>query len=111
MIARLDLNSTEKVILPTGDDAIDDKPYVTTIGEMYTKTSIQYTKGTSIHYQTLPKKATNSKIDVNNLSFIARLIITYLFIYCKAYCYYFLINVVILPTKVKYFITQASRKI
>ena len=50
-------------------DAIFDKPYATTIGEMYTgTTSIPYTKVTSIHYQTLSKKDTTWKIDVNNLS-------------------------------------------
>ena len=71
LIVRLELNSSEKVILCTGDtnaryelsdislgyDAIFDKPYATTIGEMYTGTTvILYTKATSIHYQTLPKK-------------------------------------------------------
>ena len=36
---------------------------------MYTgTTSIPYTKVTSIHYQTLSKKDTTWKIDVNNLS-------------------------------------------
>ena len=79
----LELNSSEKVILCTGDtaaiqqlsdisleyDAILDRPYATDIGEMYAgTTSIPYTKVTSIHYQTLSKKDTNWKIDVNNLS-------------------------------------------
>ena len=83
LIVRLELNSSEKVILCTGDtsatyklsdisleyDAIFDEPYATTIGEMYTgTTSIPYTKVTSIHYQTLSKKDTTWKIDVNNLS-------------------------------------------
>ena len=50
-------------------DAIFDEPYATSIGEMYTgTTSIPYTKVTSIHYQTLSKKDTTWKIDVNNLS-------------------------------------------
>ena len=54
-------------------DAIFDEPYATSIGEMYTATtSIPYTKVTSIHYQTLHqsiiKKDTTWKIDVNNLS-------------------------------------------
>ena len=50
-------------------DAIFDEPYATTIGEMYTgTTSIPYTKVTLIHYQTLSKKDTTWKIDVNNLS-------------------------------------------
>ena len=84
LIVRLELNSAEKVILCTGDtsatyklsdisleyDAIFDKPYATSIGEVYTgTTSIPYTKVTSIHYQTLSKKDTTWKIDVNNLSF------------------------------------------
>ena len=68
LIVRLELNSSEKVILCTGDtsatyklsdisleyDAIFDEPYATSIGEMYTGTMwIPYTKVTSIHYQTL----------------------------------------------------------
>ena len=83
MIVRLELNSAEKVILCTGDtnatyklsdisleyDAIFDEPYATTISKMYNgTTSIPYTKVTSIHYQTLSKKDTTWKIDVNNLS-------------------------------------------
>ena len=73
----------KRVVLCTGDtsatyklsdilleyDAVFDEPYATTIGEMYTETtSIPYTKVTSIHYQTLPRKDTTWKIDVNNLS-------------------------------------------
>ena len=83
LIVRLELNSSEKVILCTGDtnatykpsdilleyDAIFDEPYATGIGEMYNRTTpIPYTKVTSIHYQTLSKKHTTWKIDVNNLS-------------------------------------------
>ena len=83
LIVRLELNSSEKVILCTGDtnatyklsdisleyDAIFDESYVTSIGEMYTgTTSIPYNKVTSIHYQTLSKKDTTWKIDVSNLS-------------------------------------------
>ena len=83
LIVRFELNSSEKVILCTGDtnatcklsdisleyDASFDEPYATTIGEMDTRTtSIPYTKVTSIHYQTLSKKDTTWKIDVNNLS-------------------------------------------
>ena len=79
-IVRLELNSSEKVILCTGDtsstyklsdisleyDAIFDEPYATIIGEMYTGTmSIPYTKVTSIHYQTLSKKDTTWKIDLS----------------------------------------------
>ena len=73
----------KRVVLCTGDtsatyklsdilleyDAIFDEPYATTIGEMYTgTTSIPYTNVTLIHYQTLPRKDTTWKIDVNNLS-------------------------------------------
>ena len=82
LVVRFELNSTEKLILCTGDinaiykisdisleyDAIFDEPYAITIGEMYTGTSISYTKVTLIHYQTLSKKDTTWKIDVNNLS-------------------------------------------
>ena len=83
LIVRLELNSLEKVILCTGDasatyklseisleyDAIFDEPYATTIGEMYAgTTSTPYTKATSIYYQTLYKKDSTWKIDVNNLS-------------------------------------------
>ena len=83
MIVRLELNSSEKVILCTGDtsatyelsnvsleyDAIFDEPYATTIGEIYSGKSILYAKVTSIHYQTLKKeKDTTWKTDVNNIS-------------------------------------------
>ena len=83
MIVRLKVNSSEKVILCTGDtsatykfsdisleyDAIFDGPYATSIGEMYTGTmSIPYTKVTSIHYQTLSKKDITWKINANNFS-------------------------------------------
>ena len=81
-IVRLEFNFAGKVILCGGDtsatyklsdislehDAIFDKPYATAIGEMYVGTSILYTKVESIHYQTLSKKDTIWKIDVNNLS-------------------------------------------
>ena len=50
-------------------DTIFDEPYATTIGEMYNGTTlIPYTKVGLIHYQTLSKKDTIWKIDVNNLS-------------------------------------------
>ena len=83
LFVKLELNSSEKVVLCTGDtsttyklsdilleyDEIFDEPYATTIGEMYNGTiSIPYTKVTSIHYQTLSNKDTTWKIDVNNLS-------------------------------------------
>ena len=71
LIVRLELNSSEKVILCTGDtnakyklsdisleyDGIFDEPYVTTIREMYAgTTSIPYTKVEFIHYRALSKK-------------------------------------------------------
>ena len=71
LIVRLELNSSEKVVLCTGDtsttyklsnvsleyDAIFGEPYATSIGQMYIgTTSIPYTKVTSIYYQTLSKK-------------------------------------------------------
>ena len=83
LIVRLELNSSENVVLCTGDtsatyklsdilleyDAIFDEPYATTIREMYGgTTSIPYTKVTSIHYQTLSIKDTTWKIDMDNLS-------------------------------------------
>ena len=83
LIVRLELNSSEKVILCTGDtaatyklsdisleyDAIFEEAYATTIGELYAATmSIPYTKVTPIRYQTPSKKDTTWKIDVSNLS-------------------------------------------
>ena len=85
LFVRLELNSVEKVILCAGDtnatnklsdisfeyDVIFNKPYATAIGDMYGGTNgmlIPYTKVTSIHYQTLSKRDTTWKIDVNNLS-------------------------------------------
>ena len=83
LIARLELNSSEKVNLCARDtsatykllnisleyDAIFDEPYSTTIDEMYTgATSIPYTNVISIHYHALSIKDTTWKIDVNNLS-------------------------------------------
>ena len=84
LIVRIELNSAEKVTLCTGEtnatyelseisleyDAIFDKPYAKAIGEMYGGTNgtwIPYIKITSIYYQTLSKKDTAWKIDVNNL--------------------------------------------
>ena len=78
MIVRLELNSSEKVILSNGDnaatyklsdisveyDAIFDKPYPTTIGGTM---SVPYTQVKSIHYEILSKNDTTWKIDVNNL--------------------------------------------
>ena len=82
LIVRLESNSPGKVILCTGDtavtyklsdisleyDAIFDEPYATSIGEVYTGTSIPYTKITSIHYETLNKKDTTWKIDMTSIS-------------------------------------------
>ena len=83
LIVRLELNLPGKVILCTGDtsatyklsdilleyNAIFDEPYATTIGEMFSgTTSIPYTKVELIHYQTLSKKDTVWKIEVNNPS-------------------------------------------
>ena len=83
LIVRLELNYAEKEILCTGDtnatyklsdisleyDAIFAEPYATTICEMRAgTTSIPYTNVISIHHQTLSKKDTTWKIDVNNLS-------------------------------------------
>ena len=70
LIVRLELNSSEEVILCTGDtyakyklsdisleyDAIFDEPYARAIGEMYAGTSIPHTNVTSIHHETLSKK-------------------------------------------------------
>ena len=83
LIVKLELNSSKKVILCTGDtsatyklsdfsleyDANFDEPHATSIGEMDTRTtSTTYTKVTSIHYQTLSKNDTTWKIGVSNLS-------------------------------------------
>ena len=83
LIVRLELNSSENVLLCTGDtsatyklsdiwleyDAIFDEPYATTIGVMYrVTTSIPYAQVELIDYHTLSKKDTIWKIDVNNLS-------------------------------------------
>ena len=83
LLIKLELNSSEKAILCTGDtaatymlsdicleyDAIFDEYYATTTGELHTGTTfIPYTKVTSIDYQTQSKKGTTWKIDVNNIS-------------------------------------------
>ena len=76
LIVRLELNSSDEVILCTRDtnetyklsdisleyDAIFNELYVTTIGEMYARVSIPYAKVTSIHYQTLKKKTPIGKL-------------------------------------------------
>ena len=72
LIVRIELNSSagyklSDISLEYG--AIFDEPYATAIGDLYAgTTSIPYTKVASIHYQTLSKKDTTSKIDVNDLS-------------------------------------------
>ena len=83
MFIKIELNSTKNVLLWTGDtnetyklsniyledDVILDGPYATAIRKMYTKkTSMYYTKITSIHQQTLSKKDTSWKFELNNLS-------------------------------------------
>ena len=115
LIVRLELNSSEKAILYTGDtsgtynlsgilleyDAIFDELYATSIGEMYTRTtSIPYTKVTSIHYQTLCKKDTTWKIDENNLSVRSLQGLLLLFLNKRDD----------FAKKMKNFITQTSRK-
>ena len=61
-------------------DAIFDKLYATTLSELYAGTmTMPYTKVILVHYQTLFKKGTTWKIDLNNPSAINY----------KAYCYYF----------------------
>ena len=116
LFIKIKLNSAENVLLCTGDtnatyklsdisleyDVILDGPYATAIGEIHTeKTSIHCTKVTSIHYQTLSKKDTTWKIDVNNLSVRS----------LQDLLLFFLTNVMILPTKMKNITTQASIKI
>ena len=115
LIDRLELISSEKVILCTADtnatyklsdisleyDATFDESYATSIVEMYTRTtSISYTKVTSIHYQTLSKKNTTWKMHVNNLSVCS----------LQGLLLLFLINVMTLPTKMKNFTTRVSRR-
>ena len=79
----IELNSEKEVILCTGDtnaiykisdinleyDGIFDISYATSIREIYSgRTSVPYTKVTSIHYQALSKKDIVWKIDANSLS-------------------------------------------
>ena len=82
LLIKIELNSTKNVLLCAGDtnatyklsdisleyDVVLDGPYAIAIGKMYVKTSLYHTKITSVHYQTLSKKDTIWKIDVNNLS-------------------------------------------
>ena len=83
LFIRIELNSAKNVLLCTGDtnatyklsdisleyNVILDGLYATAIGDLYTeKMLLYYTMAASIHYQTLSKKDTTWKIDVNNLS-------------------------------------------
>ena len=82
LIARLELNSAEKILLASGDtaatdkisditleyDAIFDLDYAAMFENLYSETSIPYTKVTAVHHQALSKKNENWKIDINNLS-------------------------------------------
>ena len=114
LIVRLELNSSEKVLWCSVDtattyklsgisleyDAIIHELYAKTIGQLYPGTMlIPYTKVTSIHYQSLWKKTLLGRLNLT----------TCLFIYYKVYCYYFLINTITLPTKMKNFTTLESR--
>ena len=112
LIVKLELNYSEKVILCSGDtsatqkfsdisleyDAVFDEPHATSTGEMYAgTTSIPYTKVTSNHYQTL--------------TLPGRLMwLILLFGHCKVCCYYSLTNLMVLPTRMKNFTIQASKK-
>ena len=82
LIARLELNSAEKILLASGDtaatykisdialeyDAIFDLDYAVMFQNLYSETSIPYTKVTAVHHQALSKKNENWKTDINNLS-------------------------------------------
>ena len=82
LIARLELNSAEKILLASCDtaatykisdialeyDAIFDLNYAAMFENLYSETLIPYTKVTAVHHQALLKKYENWKIDINNLS-------------------------------------------
>ena len=82
LIAWLELNSAEKILLASGDtaatykiidialeyDAIFYLDYTAMFGNLYSETSIPYTKVTAVHHQALSKENENWKIDINNLS-------------------------------------------
>ena len=82
LIARLELNSAEKILLANSDtaatykisdialeyDSIFDLEYATMFENLYRETSIPYTKLTTAHHQALSKKNENWKVDINNLS-------------------------------------------
>ena len=82
LIARLELNLAEKILLASGDtaatykisdialeyDAIFDLDYAAMFENLYSETSVPYTKVTAVHHQALSKKNENWKIEINNLS-------------------------------------------
>ena len=82
LIARLELNSAKKILLTSGDtaatykisdialeyDAIFNLDYAAMFENLYSETSIPYTKVTAVHHHALSKKNENWKIDINNLS-------------------------------------------
>ena len=82
LIAKLELNSAKKILLASGDtaatykisdiaseyDVIFDLEYAAMFENLYSETSIPYTKVTAVHHQALSKKNENWKIDINNLS-------------------------------------------
>ena len=82
LIARLEFNSAKKILIASGDtaatykignialeyDAIFDLDYAAMFENLYSETSIPYTKVTAVHRQALSKKNENWKIDINNLS-------------------------------------------
>ena len=73
LIARLELNSAKKILLASGDtaetykisdialeyDTIFDLDYVAMFENLYSETSIPYTKVTAVYHQTLSKKNEN----------------------------------------------------
>ena len=73
LIARLELNSAKKILLASGDtaatykisdialeyDAIFDLDYAAMFENLYSETSIPYTKVTAVHHQALSKKSEN----------------------------------------------------
>ena len=78
--------------------AIFDVRYATTTGKLCSRImSISYTTMGSIHYRTLCKKDSTWKMNV------------YKFVHYKACCFYFLISVMNLQTKMKIFATLVSQ--
>ena len=97
LIVRLDLNSSEKVILCSRNTAarcklsdisleyetVFDESYAVTIGELYTRTKSIPDTRIEIHYQTLSKKTMLGRLTLT----------TCLFVHFKVYCSHSLINV------------------